>query len=254
MLILAADTSGKNGSIALLRFDSSAPQGLKPPPVSAISGTAESRALPSSEKDNNVLRRDSETLEVLPLEGGTFSAQLVPQISALLTKHALSKSDIDAFAVVSGPGSFTGLRVGLAAIKAFAEILQKPIAAVSLLEVVARAAHIRGEVIAALDAGRGEVFVGKYDIEKHSAREELLTIFELQSSAGDGPIVTPDRKLAEALSAVKVTVIPHLRADAVARLGYEKIRAGQTVTPEALDATYIRRSDAEIMRSNRVLR
>ena len=78
-----------------------------------------------------------EVIEAVPLAGGTFSAQLVPQIAALLTKHGFSKTDIDAFVVVSGPGSFTGLRVGLAAIKALAEILAKPIVPVSLLEVVA---------------------------------------------------------------------------------------------------------------------
>ena len=78
-----------------------------------------------------------DVLEVVPLTGGAFSAQLVPQIAALLEKHGHSKSDLGAFAVASGPGSFTGLRVGLAAIKALAEALQKPIAAISLLEAVA---------------------------------------------------------------------------------------------------------------------
>src|SRR6266550_3897488 len=147
MLILAADTSGKNGSLALVRFE------------------AES----------------AHTLEIVPLEGGNFSAQLVPQISALLLKHNLSKNDIDAFAVVSGPGSFTGLRVGLAAVKALAEILQKPIASVSLLEIVARAAEMNGQVIAALDAGRGEVYVGTYECTGHTScavAERLLTIDE----------------------------------------------------------------------------
>jgi len=75
---------------------------------------------------------------VVPLAGGAFSAQLVPQIAALLEKHGYSKHDLGAFAVASGPGSFTGLRVGLAAIKALAEALQKLIAAVSLLEAVDR--------------------------------------------------------------------------------------------------------------------
>ena len=83
MLLLAADTSGKHGSIAL-----------------AHCGPGET----------------CNVIEVASLEGGTFSAQLVPQIAALLTKHGSSKQDIGAFAVVSGPGSFTGLRVGLAAI------------------------------------------------------------------------------------------------------------------------------------------
>src|SRR6202158_4840909 len=104
MLLLAADTSGKHGTIALARCG----------PDSAFN-----------------------VIEVVPIEGGTFSAQLVPQIAALLAKHGFNKNDIDGFAVASGPGSFTGVRVGLAAIKALADVLEKPIAAVSLLEAVA---------------------------------------------------------------------------------------------------------------------
>ena len=95
----------------------------------------------------NGSNNEVDLIEVAPLAGGTFSAQLVPQIAALLAKHGLSKTDIDAFIVVSGPGSFTGLRVGLAAIKALAEILQKPIVPVSLLEVVALASRAQGKVV-----------------------------------------------------------------------------------------------------------
>jgi len=111
VLLLITDTSGRNGIVALARA-------------------------PQAEAD------EVQILESVPLAGGTFSAQLVPQITALLQKHGLSKSQIDAFIVVSGPGSFTGLRVGLAAIKALAEILQKPIVPMSFLEVVAREAGI----------------------------------------------------------------------------------------------------------------
>src|SRR5262249_37068825 len=124
-------------------------------------------------------------LDAVPLEGGTFSAQLVPQIAALLARNGLEKEDIGAFVVASGPGSFTGLRVGLAAIKALAEILGKPIASVSRLEAVARAAGVRGTVIAALDAGRGEVYTGVYDVgdTTHMQSERLLTNAELFAEA-----------------------------------------------------------------------
>ena len=132
MLLLAVDTSGKNGSLALARV------GPRPTEI--------------------------DVLETVPLTGGAFSAQLVPQIAALLEKHGHSKSDLGAFAVASGPGSFTGLRVGLAAIKALAEALQKPIAAISLLEAVASSSSARGRVLAALDAGRGDVYAGDYEL------------------------------------------------------------------------------------------
>src|SRR5690348_5101816 len=103
MLLLAIDTSGKYGSIALAQCDAET--------CNVVEGVA--------------------------LLGGTFSAQLVPQMAALLAKYGLTKDDIGGFAVATGPGSFTGLRVGLAATKALAEVLQRPIAGVSLLEALA---------------------------------------------------------------------------------------------------------------------
>jgi tRNA threonylcarbamoyladenosine biosynthesis protein TsaB len=217
MLILGVDTSGKQGSIALVECGAEA----------------------------------TRTLEVLPLEGGTFSAQLVPQIAALLRKHGLMKDHIDVFAVVSGPGSFTGLRVGLAGIKALAEILAKPIVSISLLETIAVAAGIDGRIAAATDAGRGEIYVGIYDVQNGIAScssEQVLAAADLASEFTGARLVTPDHKLAEVLTQKAMTVheIVAPRADDIARIGFTKFRRGETVTPEALDATYIRRSEAEI--------
>src|SRR5258708_7106413 len=131
MLLLAVDTSGRNGSLALVRVIAD--------------------------------RNELEIVEEVSLAGATFSAQLVPQTATLLEKHGYSKSNLAGFAVVSGPGSFTGLRVGLAAIKALAEILRKPIAALSLLDVVARSSANEGRVFSVLEAGRGEFYVGHYE-------------------------------------------------------------------------------------------
>ena len=224
MLILGIDTSGKDGSLALVRFE-----------------------------DQKQL-----TLDVSPIAGGTFSAQLIPQLAAMLGQHGLSKRDIDGFAVTSGPGSFTGLRVGLAATKALAEILRKPIVAVSLLEAVAHAAEILdlagNQLIAALDAGRGEVYVGRLRIEDGRMSyidDELTTPTQILSTASGEQVVTPDKKLAELFSNsnLKTTLVRRPGADSIARLGYEKIQAGNTVAPEILDALYIRRSDAEVKRA-----
>jgi tRNA threonylcarbamoyladenosine biosynthesis protein TsaB len=219
MLILGVDTSGKNGSIALVQFE----QG------------------------------SARTLQIVPLEGGTFSAQLVPQISELLKRHNFSKLDVDAFAVVSGPGSFTGLRVGLAAIKALAEILQKPIAAVSLLEAIVRGHLQEGEVAAVLDAGRAEIYVADFTISagRTVLREQRLVSFaEFAWFTGNREMVTPDAKLAALARehGLHVTQVAYPQADVIAQLGFEKIKSGEVVSVEALDANYIRRSDAEIKR------
>jgi tRNA threonylcarbamoyladenosine biosynthesis protein TsaB len=217
MLLFAADTSGKHGSIALGQCDQGG---------------------------------SCKVIEVVPLAGGTFSAQLVPQLAALLSKHGFRKEDIGGFAVVSGPGSFTGLRVGLAAIKALAEVTGKPIAAVSLLEAVVCGAKTRGTILAALDAGRDQVYVGQYEVGERTKpiSERLLTRQEFLAEAGGRTVVTPDDSIANAAGAAGVTVerVEHPRGDAIARLGWEKILGGQTVSPEDLEANYLRRSDAEI--------
>lgn len=219
MLLLAADTSGKYGSLALARGD----------------------------------RESFETVELIALTGGTFSAQLVPQIAGLLLRHGFSKDNLDAFAVASGPGSFTGLRVGLAAIKGLAEVLQKPIAAVSLLEVLALAARCEGLMVAALDAGRGEAYAGEYEVAAGKARlrhESLLKEEEFVALARGrlAVVVTPDQLVLgwAQKHGFEVCAVEHPRSDDVARLGLKKLLSGETVSPADLEVNYIRRSDAEI--------
>jgi tRNA threonylcarbamoyladenosine biosynthesis protein TsaB len=221
MLLLVTDTSGKHGFVALTRTAA----GAHPDQI--------------------------EVIEEVPLAGGTFSAQLVPQIAALLQKHRFTKSDIAAFIVVSGPGSFTGLRVGLAAIKALAEILQKPIVPISLLEGVAFNNGGNERVFAALDAGRGEVYVGEYEVARNETRmirEQLLPKDEFLEISSQLTIATPDMVVAEFArpGGHFVSLVERPNAAAIARIGLRKLQAGQTVTPEQLEANYIRRSDAEI--------
>jgi len=218
MLLLSVDTSGKDGSIALAQCDGAV----------------------------------CNAIEVVSLVGGTFSAQLIPQIAALLAKHSFFKHDVAGFVVATGPGSFTGLRVGLAAIKALADVLAKPIAAVSLLEAVASASSLTGRVLALLDAGRREVFAGAYEIaardgEVHALGEKLIKIDDLNSANGQH-IVTPDENLAQLLQlkGTEAKIIERPRTDTLARVGWRKIQTGDTVSPEQLEANYIRQSDAEI--------
>ena len=128
-----------------------------------------------------------QVIEVVPLAGGTFSAQLVPQIADLLERHGLQKRDIEAFAVVSGPGSFTGLRVGLAVIKALAEVLDKPIAAVSLLEAIAISTNRKGRVMkVSLTDRQGKVLFENPSYvfhEQYEVSRELSSFFEEDTAA-----------------------------------------------------------------------
>jgi tRNA threonylcarbamoyladenosine biosynthesis protein TsaB len=218
MLLLAVDTSGKNGSLGLARV--------------TAGGTP------------------IEVVEEIALAGGTFSAQLVPQIAALLEKHGSGKGDIAGFAVVSGPGSFTGLRVGLAAIKALAEILSTPIAAVSLLEAVARSGADEGRVFSVLDAGRGDFYVGDYGVGQavRMYSERLLCREEFFAESKNQLVVTPDTSIADAVRSAgfRAEQVAYPRSGEIARLGWERIQRGETILPENLEANYMRHSDAEI--------
>jgi tRNA threonylcarbamoyladenosine biosynthesis protein TsaB len=223
MLIFAIDTSGQSGGVAL------------------------------AEADEESFR----LIESAPIAGGTFSAQLIPTLSALLNKHGFRVTDIGGFAAASGPGSFTGLRVGLSAIKGLAETLHKPIAVVSVLEALAALASREGKIAAALDAGRKEIFLGIYERLERTIRtmsmkrEELLGRQELLAALAAEAVslvVTCDASVAElaAISHCQVSVVGRPGSEMIARIGSGKLLAGETVSVEALDANYLRRSDAEI--------
>ncbi len=220
MLILAIDTSGKQGGIALAEGS----------------------------------HAGFHLLESVPIEGGTFSAQLIPTFAALLQKHSLTPAHVEGFAAASGPGSFTGLRVGLSAIKGLAEVLHKPIATVSLLEALVTCSYERGTVASALDAGRSEIYFGLYDFsrgqpfqisEQLLSRDEMLREIELTRPVR---LVTSDHAIAELASATETRVqeVPRPGSETIARIGLRKLLEGDIVDVEALDANYIRRSDAEI--------
>jgi tRNA threonylcarbamoyladenosine biosynthesis protein TsaB len=220
MLIVAVDTSGRNGSVALCRGD-------------AVS---------------------FEVLEVCALEGGTYSARLMPCIADLLVHSQVTKSQLDGLVVVDGPGSFTGLRVGLSTVKALCEVLGKPLAAVSMLEALAVTHGHEGETVTAiLDAGRGEVYVGEYQLGQLGAqlvRESMpkLAEFLAQAVSPGVRVVTPFPKISEALAAAgwNAELVPPMQADAIGRIGLRKLLSGDIVDAATLDANYIRRSDAEL--------
>lgn len=217
MLLISIDTSGRKGSVALCRGDSNR----------------------------------FETLQLTFLEGGTYSARLMPTIAALLQQNGLDKKDLEGFVVVSGPGSFTGLRVGLATVKALCEVLHQPLATVSMLEAVAMTYGAAGQTATAvLDAGRGEVYVGEYEVSAGSARMIREWIAKLEEFAAQTSpshhVLTPDAKVADGLNAVDLRRVDTVDAAQIGRIGLGKLLAGDAVDPATVDVNYIRRSDAEI--------
>jgi len=219
MLILAIDTSGQSGGITL------------------------------AEADAGSFR----VIESAAIAGGTFSAQLIPTLAALLKKHGYGVKDLGGLAAASGPGSFTGLRVGLATVKGLCEILRKPLVTVSMLEAVAITNGAAGQKITAiLDAGRAEIYVGDYEISADRAKpvgEYIVKLAEFAPAAGE--LITPDATVANQLSEKGNTVrlVASLQADSIARIGIRKLLADDLANHATVDVNYIRRSDAEIFSS-----
>jgi tRNA A37 threonylcarbamoyladenosine modification protein TsaB len=145
--------------------------------------------------------------------------------------------------------------VGLAAVKALAEALNKPITMISVLEAIARSSAIGGRVLAALDAGRSDVYVGDYEISSHNqeivgahgefllSREEFLAEAH-NANPGAKTVVTPDPALAEAFRAARLRaeLLKYPDSGVIAQVGWERLQRAQTVRAEELEANYLRHS------------
>jgi tRNA threonylcarbamoyladenosine biosynthesis protein TsaB len=198
------------------------------------------------------LARGEETLEELPLHAPAgFAHVIYGHLGALLERHGTAVEAIDCFAAASGPGSFTGVRVGLACVKGLAEAVGKPAVAVSNLEAVASfgAAPLRAAV---LDARRDEVYGAVYDAAGGLVTPEVVAPFAawLKSlPAGELEFVslnfTPDLA-GTRFAAARVVSAPRSLAAAIARIAVRRYHRGQALDPAALDANYVRRSDAEL--------
>lgn len=186
-------------------------------------------------------------LEQIELEGRSYSATLVTAVAELLAHAGAKVSDIAAIVAVKGPGSFTGVRVGLSAVKGLAEAAKIPVTAVSRLEVLAWKANTSS---AALDAHRGEIFL-RLGEPASGVRELLAGPAELAGTEpAPGRVAVCDDGAARLIAdqwpnAELVTVSAPTAADALQLCG-ARFAAGDFVDLELLDGHYLRRSDAEI--------
>jgi tRNA threonylcarbamoyladenosine biosynthesis protein TsaB len=200
--------------------------------------------------------RDIRILATATLAVRTYSARLIPEIAAMLESQRATLCDIEAIVVVNGPGSFTGIRVGLSTAKGLAEGAGIPLLAVSRLALLAGASGLP-HVLAAVDAGRGEYYVGEYQ-DGNNLGEVLLSGAEtvaLAKQPGAGVLVCDESVTGDAPSASTacaalaicgpVYVQPPDAADAL-RFALPRFRAGNFNDTETLQANYLRRSDAEV--------
>ena len=188
-----------------------------------------------------------EILGQIELEGRNYSATLVAAVAELLAHAGVELKRVGAIVAVNGPGSFTGVRVGLSAAKGLAEAGQIPVVAVSRLEVLAWKAGVDS---AALDAHRHEVFL-RLAAAGGTARELVAGPEELAAlRPTSGQIAACDEAAAALLNASLpaiqlVRTTPPTAADALKLCGSRVVEA-DFVDIALLDGNYLRRSDAEI--------
>ena len=194
-----------------------------------------------------VVGKGLEILGQTELEGRSYSSTLVAAVGELLTQAGAQVKELAGMVAVNGPGSFTGVRVGLSAVKGLAEGARIPVVAVSRLEVLAAKAGVES---AALDAHRQEVYL-RLGGPGRETRELLAGAAELASLAAAGVRIAVCDEAAELLLKSLRPGAELVRSDAptaadALKLCAERVAAGDFVDLELLDGHYLRRSDAEI--------
>lgn len=176
--------------------------------------------------------------ELLLQSADGYAHILFSQLERLMARHGWRHSQVDGYAAGAGPGSFTGVRVALAAVKGLAEAAGARAAAVSNLQAMASygTAPLRAPFY---DARRGEIYAALYDAQLNRVADECVVKFQPWHAAlpPQAEILTPD----PAVFGLTATTTPRALAAAIARLA-----ANQLLDPAALDANYVRRSDAEL--------
>ncbi len=187
-----------------------------------------------------------------------YSERLIEWIDRMLAEHSLTPNDLDALAVACGPGSFTGIRVGLATVKGLAQALDKPVLGIGTLEALAYRFRWASERVAPLiDARRQQIFGALYRIEGMQLHEESPPVVLRPADwlkrlpahrclfVGDG---------AEFYRTTIESLRPDDRSfpsgntlvDSLCRLAYFRYTRGLAVRPQELQALYVRPSDAEL--------
>lgn len=198
--------------------------------------------------------------------GLTHSRTLLPMVEDLLRNSGLSLADVDAFAVAVGPGSFTGLRIGAAAVKGLAWAAEKPCVPVSALEAMAwPLAHWNGNIVCAMDARRRQIYHAVFRADNGSLsrlREDCAVSLEDAADglkAFEGPLMAVGDGAELCFdflrgSGIDCVLAPgHLRLQSAVGVGLAAWRRwpGGAVSAQELSPVYLRLSQAERERLER---
>lgn len=207
----------------------------------------------SSQASTAALFRDGELLcEYTQNQNKTHSVKMLPMIEQMLSDVEVELSDIDVFACGIGPGSFTGVRIGVATVRGFAKTMDKPCVAVNSLEILAEnVRHFPGTVFALVSARENECFCAVYENGAEIAAPCGMSVEEIIAETqgkqvlfvGDGAQVnceklSPFGEIAQGRQNV-------ISAASAGEVALRKIEAGKTGTCENLVPLYLRKSQAE---------
>jgi tRNA threonylcarbamoyladenosine biosynthesis protein TsaB len=218
-------------------------------------------------KGSVAVLRDAEALHTVVHDSSDdYSSWLLPAVQTALQTAGTTLADVDAYAVAAGPGSFTGVRVGLATVKAWAEVYERPIAAVSRLEALATLASEAVPYVAAFaDGRRGQLFAALYRRRGGALErleEEMVIAPErfvawAAEIAGDSRIewISSEPKFVtetplwakRQTTGESVQAASPFLAAAIGRLGYRLALENRLTDAVSLDANYVRRTDAEVL-------
>ena len=223
-------------------------------------------AVDTSERRGSVaVRQERRTVAARLHESADYSSWLLGAVEEVLREAGICMRSVELLAVATGPGSFTGVRVGLTTVKAWAEVYQTRVVGVSRLEAMARLGARSGVVTASYDAQRGQIFGGIYRwiggemeaVESEMVIEPGAFVAAVEGRAGQEAVqwVSLDPELITAAAnwgarvrrGDKLISCPADTASLIGELAEERAKRGEYTDPLQLDANYVRRSDAEIL-------
>lgn len=186
--------------------------------------------------------------------GRTHSENLLPIMSELLEKNNINLKEIDLIACSVGPGSFTGIRIGVSSIKAMAEVHNIKIAEVTSLETLARIDEAEYLKVSMIDARNNQVYCGIFDKDYNKLQDymaddinnvlEILKEYDNMIFIGDGAILHKE-KIVEIIPNAIFSIENEQKAFYVGKIGYKKFLNNDLKNANTILPIYLRKSQAE---------
>ena len=208
---------------------------------------------------STALLENDEIIDEMNLDNGrTHSENLMPMVEEILTKNKLKLSDMDLIACVVGPGSFTGIRIGVASVKAMAEVNHLTVVGVSALESLARIETSQKQKVSLIDARNNQVYCGIFDDNYQPVQDfmadDILNIIEVLKKyddfvcIGDGAVLQQDL-IQKNIPTAEFSEMNEQKAVFAGKIAYQKYLKNEVQSADTIMPMYLRKSQAERMKN-----